>query len=193
MAARVWKTELGLAIGGLLVGLALWGCAYVPNQFREDGPSVTMRWDTPAATDIKEHYAPAALRERGWARVTVATESGGVAHLPLYFEDPFEDKGHGRTDETDPHNVYRGGWEDYVAVPYGFGRFTANWLLLPVSAIVTTPWTIMESDGKLSRQLLGYDHDAVHTPHHVFEPAPRVEVETTAFPAPAAEPADQSG
>ncbi len=149
-------------------------------------PSTTASWDSPTAADVKARYAAAEPTNRGWQPTTVAPESGIVSHLPLYMEDPFEDKGHGRTDETHPHDVYRGGWEDYVAIPYGFSRFPGNWLMFPVSAVVTTPWTIMESDSYLSRQLLGYDHDAVPTPHHVFETepnAPPVE-STTTEPAP---------
>lgn len=141
--------------------VVLAGCAHVPNHFREDGPSATADWDSPTVADLRAQYQPAPVRQRGWPATTVAAESGAVIHWPLYFEDPFEDKGHGRTDRTHPHDVYRGGWEDYVAFPYCFARFTANWLLLPVSAIVTPPWTLMESDGQLSRQILGYDHDAV--------------------------------
>lgn len=135
-------------------------CAHVPNQFREDGPSVTATWDSPTMADVKSQFEPTPPRQRPWPSATVPAESGAVVHWPLYFEDPFEDKGHGRTDESHPHDVYRGGWEDYVALPYCYARFTANWLLLPVSAILTPPCTLMESDGRLSRQLLGYDHDA---------------------------------
>ena len=120
--------------------------------------------------------------------MTLTSDSGAVDHLPLYFEDPFEDKGAGRTDETDPHNVYRGGWEDYVALPYCFARFTGNWLMFPVSAIVTTPWTIMESDGRLSRQLLGYDHDAIPNGHHVFELAPAPKEHSAPEPSTAESP-----
>ncbi len=86
--------------------------------------------------------------------------SGVVEHGPLYFEDPFVDKGAGRTEQTDPGNVYRLGWEDWVALPYGYARHVLNLVALPVSAVVTPPWTRMESDGHLSRQILGYDHDA---------------------------------
>ncbi len=142
-------------VAGLLIG-----CAHIPNYYREDGPSTTANWDSPTAADVKARYQPAEPRHREWETKTVALESGAVQHWPLYFEDPFEDKGHGRTDETDPHNVYRLGWEDWVSIPYDISRFTGNWLMLPVSAVVTPPWTVMESDGKLSRQLLGYDHDA---------------------------------
>jgi hypothetical protein len=185
MAARAWQTVVGC---GALFGIAAFGCTYVPNQFREDGPAVRAQEDSPTTADVKARYAAAEPRQRGWGGTTVCAESGAVAHLPLYFEDPFEDKGHGRTDETDPHNVYRGGWEDYFAMGYCYARFTGNWLLLPASAIVTTPWTIMESDGKLSRQLLGYDHDAERTPHHVFEIGPPEPVQRREEAAPAAAP-----
>lgn len=122
---------------------------------------MSAEWDSPTAQSVKNRVQPPTEQpHRDWRTTYVAAESGAIQHEPLYFEDPFEDKGDGRTDQTDPHNVYRLGWEDYVAFPYCFARYTANWLLLPVSAIVTPPWTTMESDGELSRQLLGYDHDA---------------------------------
>ena len=149
-------------------GLALLsGCAHVPNQWREDGPSTVMDWDSPTAADVYARFEPAVQLQRDWPRIEVAAESGAVTHWPLYFEDPFEDKGAGRAE-------YRLGWEDYLAMPYGYARFTLNWLLLPVSAVVTPPWTLMESDGVLSRQRLGYDHDAtpvVPKAHAVESPA----------------------
>ena len=169
-AVQMWA--IGFTTAGLVLVAVGLGCTYVPNQFKEDGPSTTMNWDSPTATDLKAQYQLAQQQHRDWPSASVSAESGAVYHLPLYFEDPFVDKGDGRTDETDPHNVYRSGWEDDVAMPYGLARFTANWLLLPISAIVTTPWTVMESDGVLSRQLLGYDHDAARTPHHIFEAGP---------------------
>jgi hypothetical protein len=176
-AVQMWA--IGLAAAGLLVAGAGLGCTYVPNQFKEQGPSTTMDWNSPTATDICAHYQPAAQRHRDWPAQYVDPDSGEVSHLPLYFEDPFVDKGSGRTDETDPHNVYRGGWEDYVAMPYGLARFTGNWLLLPASMVVTPPWTILVSDGKLSKQLLGYDHDAEPTKHTIFELGPPPPVETS--------------
>lgn len=142
------------------LSILLSGCAHIPNQFREDGPSVSAEWDSPTAADVKSRTAAAESNCRDWELATVSVESGAVTHWPLYFEDPFVDKGHGRTDETHPFDVHRLGWEDYLALPYCLARHTANWLLLPASAVVTPPWTLMESDGRLSRQLLGYDHDA---------------------------------
>ncbi len=148
---------LAVALSGLL---AAGGCARIPNQFREDGPSVTADWLTPTAADIMPRVDPAEQTNRGWEPTVVYVACGAIQHEPLYFEDPFVEKSHGRTDETHPHNVYRLGWEDYVAFPYGLARFTVNWLLLPVSAAVTPPWALMESDGRISKQMFWYDHDA---------------------------------
>ncbi len=159
-------------LGALLLALSF-GCAHrahLPSHYQETGPSTHLDWESPTAKDVKARYEPAEPRSRDWDAHTVSPESGIVYHWPLYFENPFVDKGHGRTDETDPHNVYRLGWESWVNFPYNYARFTANWLFLPVSAVVTPPWTLMESDGKVSRQALGYDHDATPTPDPAAAP-----------------------
>lgn len=159
------RAAVSLAIVNLSLLILVAGCAHVPNQWREDGPSVSAEWDSPTAADVYARFEPAPPRYRDWEVASVATENGAVTHWPLYFEDPFEDKGAGRSE-------YRLGWEDYLAMPYCYSRYTLNWLLLPVSAIVTPPWTLMESDGVLSRQALGYDHDATRAEHPVPEAPP---------------------
>ena len=136
--------------------MLLSGCAQVPNQWVEDGPAVTAQCDTPTAKMLREQYAPSQTRTRDWEPVTLSAETGACTHWPSYMEDPFVDKGAGRQDP----NKYHIGWEDYVAMPYCYARYTLNWLMLPVSAVVTPPWTVMASDGRLSKQYLGYDHDA---------------------------------
>jgi hypothetical protein len=83
----------------------LLGCSHVPNQWREDAPSADAKLESPSESDIRANCEPAELRHRGWEAATVSAESGAVTHWPLYFEDPFEDKAHGRSD-------YRLGWED---------------------------------------------------------------------------------
>ena len=156
----------------------LFGCSHVPNQWREDGPSVDAKLESPSESDIRANYEPAQQRQRDWQPVTVSAESGAVTHWPLYFEDPFEDKGHGRSD-------YRLGWEDYVAMPYCYARYTLNWLMFPASAVITPGWLLMESDGVLSEQALGYDHDAAPAP----QPAPAAAGEASAPPE---QPSDNS-
>ena len=66
----------------------------------------------------------------------------------LWWEDPFEDKG-------DQDDTFAWTWQDYVAMPYSFGRFLLNTIAWPVSAVVTPPWASMVSDGNVGR-----DHDA---------------------------------
>lgn len=147
-------------IGALLLATAC-GCQLFPNFYREDGPAVKMQLDSPTAADVKARFSTQEVARRDWPATTATPVSGIVEHYPLYMEDPFVDKGHGRTDETHPGDVYRLGWEDWVALPYSPARFTGNWIMLPVSFLVTPPCTVMESDGHISKQLLGYDHDAV--------------------------------
>ncbi len=142
------------AAAGLFAGLA--GCAHAPNQFREDGPFTVMPANSVTGDDIYARYQPAAVHTRDWPQTSATAQSGAVTHSPLYFEDPFEDKGHGR----EGTNKYHLGWEDYVALAYGYPRFTLNWIGLPVSAVVQPPWMTMESDGEISQQALGPDHDA---------------------------------
>ena len=141
-----------IVLAAAVAGLAA-GCGRVNNVFVADSPSVGQPLDSLSAAEVREAHDAAPMRERGWAAAQLCSASGTVLHGPLWFEDPFEDKGTG-------HDGYYVGWEDYVAMPYGLARFTLNWLLAPASMIVTPSWTTMESDGVLSRQLLGYDHDA---------------------------------
>lgn len=138
-------------IGALLLPA---GCARIHNPWVEDGPSTVLSAESPTAADILATRTPAAQRQREWRSMPLTAADGTVTHGPLYFEDPFEDKGHGR-------RTFQIGWEDYLAMPYGFARYLLNGVALPVSMAVTWPWTSMESDGVLSRQLLGYDHDAI--------------------------------
>lgn len=194
------RDDAGRRTGGRVAGwcvlapvslLLAAGCAHVPNQFREDGPSVAADWDTPTSRDVVARVAPPGeAQTRDWEPVVVSPQSGAVTHWPLYLEDPFVDKGDGRTDATHPHDVHRLGWEDYVAMPYGLARFTANWLLLPISVVVTPPWTLMESDGRISRQLVWYDHDAAPVRHEPSvepaEPAERAEPAPAPSPPPSA-------
>lgn len=135
---------------------AMAGCAHVPNQFTEGRAVDPSLAQSDTAADVYARFQPAKTPPRNWPQMHMQAESGAVTHWPLYFEDPFEDKGHGR----EGINKYYIGWEDYLALAYGYPRYTLNWIALPASAVVQPPWMAMESDGRLSRQALGMDHDA---------------------------------
>jgi hypothetical protein len=159
MNIRRFSGYTGLVAAALIACVActgLTGCGHVANQWVEDGPATKESWETPTSRDILEKCPPCEQRHRQGETLYASAERGAVLHGPLYMEDPFADKGTGR----EGLNKYYVGWEDYVAMPYCFARYTLNWLLSPASMVVTPPWTKMESDGEISKQLLGYDHDA---------------------------------
>lgn len=150
------------------------GCAHVENQFREDGPAVDAEWNSPTAADVYARFEPAAARMRPWEVTPTQSESGAVTHGPDYFQDPFEDQGAAAApvggspsalsgEITGRGREHRIDWVDAFATPYGYARYTLNGLFLPVSMVVTPPWTEMESDGVLSEQALGPDHDPAPT------------------------------
>jgi hypothetical protein len=142
------------------------GCQLMVNPFKDElvgPPSAT----TASVDGVRAANAAPSVRQRGYAPVEIHAESGAVTHGPLYFEDPYEEKG-----SADGQFAWTR--EDYFQAAYWRGRFLVNVLLFPISAIVTPPWTVMESDGRLSRQALGMDHDAQRAaeassaapPHH---------------------------
>lgn len=157
-AGPVRSTVLAAAGGALIAGwlAAASGCGVPHNYWRQDSPATAAALDSPTAEDVKAQHHFAADRQRGWQTAAAVEERGAVVHTPLYFEDPFADKGAGRAGQ----DQYHIGWEDYVAMLYGISRYHLNYLALPASWVVTPPWTAMESDGVLSEQLLGKDHDA---------------------------------
>lgn len=153
------------AVALLAMALAT-GCQYMINPFNDDvegGQSIT----SPTLIAAEQHAGqPTALRERTWNVSTRYYPKGGVNHWPLWFQDPFEDMG-------SQDNKYVWTIEDYIAMPYGWARWDLNTFALPISMIVTPPGTIMSSDGDLSKQLLGYDHDARIGPTHSVEKPPK--------------------
>jgi hypothetical protein len=140
----------------LLMGVCLatvFGCAHTINPFVDDTASLQ---DATNASErsVREADRAPVIRRREWEQSDTVYASGAVIHWPLWFEDPFEDKG-----SEDGQFAWTA--EDYIAWPYSFGRFLLNTMAWPVSAVVTPPGTPMVSDGRLSRQVLGMDHDAI--------------------------------
>jgi hypothetical protein len=146
------------------------GCQHLTNPFSDDIPDAsmvtTMSMEIARAAPMKPN-----IRRREFAEMRIEPQYGTVQHWPNYYEDPFEDKG--SEDE-----MIAWTWEDYLATFYGPGRFILNTMGLPVSLAVTPPFTVMCSDGKLSQQALGYDHDATPCPAGVAPPIDYLEIGT---------------
>lgn len=163
------QCKVGLFLTAVLIGGAGVGCAPRNSPFVEDGPSAEMVWNSPTGADVYDRLDVAEPRQRQWPRQTLIAADGRVTHDPLYFENPFADHGTYRTD-ADPLGMTAGGrskyyvgWTDLGASLYGLPRFWVNMIGFPASLAVTPPWQVQESDGYISRQKLGYDHDATRS------------------------------
>jgi hypothetical protein len=120
------------------------------------------------------------VRHRDFTRQSVEPSDGTVTHWPLWYEDPFEDKG-------SEDGEFKWTAEEAVAFPYGLARFILNTMGLPVSMVVLPPWTVMCSEGRLSRQALGFDHDAERCPGGAVPPIDVLEFGTINGAEPSAE------
>jgi hypothetical protein len=130
------------------------GCSYAINPFADESlPREEMMSPSERQVRAEAEKHPPIVRQREGTEQDAMVESGAVVHWPLWWEDPFEDKG---SDD----GKFAWTYEDYIAMPYSWGRFLLNTGGWPVSAIVTPPGTPMVSDGRLSKQILGRDHDA---------------------------------
>ena len=149
---RVPRTACPPVLGVIVFVALAGGCQLMVNPFKDEfaGQQATTTASVEGARAAK---TTPTVRQLDYAPVELRAEADGVTHGPLYFEDPFEDK-----DSEDGRFAWTG--EDYLQIFYWRGRFLLNTVFFPVSAVVTPPWTVMESDGRLSRQALGYDHDA---------------------------------
>ncbi len=128
------------------------GCQYIVNPFNDEMAG-RQRTTTPSVQAARAAQVEVSVAQPHGEPKPYPAHVDEVTHLPLYFEDPFEDKG-----SEDGKFAWTG--EDYLWMFYSRGRFLLNAVAFPLSAAVTPPWTPMASDGRLSRQCLGYDHDA---------------------------------
>lgn len=167
MCPAIHKTYALLAA----LAVTVWtGCHQVVNPFQDDLP-YTSEVTTASVEGARSAPSAASLEPRDFTLVTIEAQSGTVAHWPLWFEDPFEDKG-------SEDGQFALTWEDYFGYFYGSGRFLVNTMFFPLSPLLTPPWTQMCSDGKLSQQALGYDHDATRCPGGIVPPIDILEIGT---------------
>ena len=82
----------------MIGGLGAIGCGAIHNPFSETGPAAREAWDSPTGMDIETRMQPSEARTRGWKESEFVGERGTAIHGPIYFEDPFVDKGAGRKD-----------------------------------------------------------------------------------------------
>ena len=148
------------AIMGMCVLSGLLGACNQPpavNPWREDSlPSST--WSTPSEQGILAANHQPVERHDGSPQKLAPTVSGQVPHYPLYFEDPFDDQG-------DRDGQFAWTWQDYLAMPYSFGRVLLNGIGFPVSVAVTPPGSSQVSDGKVNPSSKVVDFSSAYHPH----------------------------
>jgi hypothetical protein len=161
----------------LLAVAAAGGCAHLNNPWVDSGAAIDQEMTTPSTEGYLSRAGQAgaeAQPQRDWPQSRVSCENGAVSHWPLWFEDPFEDKGNSfkpKTDRDAPDREFAWNWVDYLHIPYSPGRMIfVNTVGLPISAVVTPPGTLMESDGHIEKGLVWYDHDAKRSDSAIREP-----------------------
>lgn len=165
--------------------LVLAGCAdQVIDPFRDASAVPEGALSTASADDVRAAGKSAVIRVRDWQAWRLKPEDGAVTHWPLWWQDPFEQKGSddGRIAWT---------WEDYVGFAYCPWRFALNTAALPISVVVNPPGQVLCSDGRISKQLLWADHDAAVCRHGHPGPDTFVAVGVRAMPAPSTQPTTQ--
>ncbi len=139
-------------MAAVLAMTLLGGCQLIANPFVDElvgAPAVT----TPSADGVRASGKPLHLPQPIGEVKQVAAKDGTVTHLPLFFEDASEESG-------SEDGKFAWTIEDYFQMTTWRGRFALNFVLFPISAVVTPPWMAMESDGAASRRILWADHDA---------------------------------
>ena len=156
-----------VAMGTLAVCIVgVLGCAHINNPYKDSSAVIDDDLTTPSAEGHKGKTEFGRPYRRSWAQSEAASVNGAVTHWPLWFEDSFEDKGNGFSSADDrdaPDNAFCVNWVDYLHILYGPGCMALNAAAWPVSAIVTPPGTLMESDGHISKGILWYEHDATRS------------------------------
>lgn len=133
----------------IALSLAATACNQPPavNPWMDDsiGPQA---WTTPSEQGVLAAGRSPAVRQRGGPPQDLILPRSSVPHYPLWWQDPFIDKGDG-------DGRFAWTWQDYVGMPYGLGRFILNTIAVPASVVVHPPGTSWVSDGVVEG-----DHDA---------------------------------
>lgn len=168
------------AVAGALSLCASFGCAQLNDPWKDSSAAIDADMTTPSTQGYQGVAEFGRPTGRTWEGSEVRYVNGSVTHWPLWWEDPFEDKGNrehppASGDESEPDNRFVVTWVDYLGIGYSPSRWFLNTIGWPVSAIVTPPGTLMESDGRISKGLVWYDHDAKRADPATREP-PDVDV-----------------
>ncbi len=151
----VWHRFVTGAVLSMVLMLAT-GCQMMVNPYHDE-MAMAAPVTTPSATGLREaNVAPRMVPPYGDPKI-VRAASGAIIHSPLYFEDPVDESG----SEDGQFAITS---EDFYAFWSTGFRFPMNLIFYPLSAVVTPPWMVMESDGATSRKICCGMCDAMPLP-----------------------------
>lgn len=163
MSRRTTDPRWAAALLFLLMPAA---CAQLNNPFKDSAAYSRDEMATPSTTEYAQtRHGQAPMMRRSWTGSDVYYENGTVTHWPIWFEDPFQEKGNDVTDPADrdaPDNRFAWNAADYLHIVYGPSRYLLNLFGLPFSAVLQPPGWVMASDGRISKGLVWYDHDSTY-------------------------------
>jgi hypothetical protein len=138
-----------ILVAAFAIILASTACNQPPavNPWVDDSIHESARTTPSEAGFLAAGHQPV-YRQRGFPQTDLAMANPNVPHYPLWWEDPFMDKG-------DQDGQFAWTWQDYLHMPYGLSRFILNTIGVPASAIVHPPGLPMVSDG-----VPGPNHDS---------------------------------
>lgn len=133
-----WQRILIISIVAAMAGGA--GCHLLVDPFTDElaqlPPATTPSVDAARAAKVER-----LVSRRPYQTTQVYAKDGTVTHGPLYYEDPFVDRG-----SEDGSFAWTS--EDYLYWIYGPAHFLVNTAFFPVNAARTPPWQVMAGDGR---------------------------------------------
>jgi hypothetical protein len=140
------------ALLALTLAATGFGCHEYVNPWEDETVPADVVTTASVSAARAQHKQPV-LQQRPYEQSALHEQDGSVSHFPLWFEDPFEDRG-------SEDGRFAWGYQDYMAPFYGLARMVVNTIGVPVSAVVHPPVPLMVSDGIPSRKVFGHLHDA---------------------------------
>src|SRR6185295_8659407 len=88
----------GIRLGWSVAVPALWmvgsaGCAQLNDPYKDSAGAIHVELTTPSAAGFEGRTEFGRPFRRDWEPVHADVPRGDVSHWPLWWEDPFEDKG----------------------------------------------------------------------------------------------------
>ncbi len=143
----------------LLCAVVLGGCQRMVNPWR-DPKAPPRAVTTPSVEAVRAAEGHPSDLRRPYVEARFPTRDDGVSHGPLLYENPGV-----YTASEDNVNAWTGA--EYWHLVYDPSRFLVSTVFSAISVVVTPPWRLMVSDGRISDERCFGPYDAARVPRTV--------------------------